>query len=175
MARKGHAGRAVVHDQGYDETARRTQLRSAKNSRYALVRYGVAVLFFLDFYWVLLLGFTGHLGIAAVLPTVGMTICGICMWEHYAVLVSAREDLPLTRDLMVGSSFLSGVTLVVTLSAGTSLLFPFFSSVGPACAALAVALVVKAAIIFKIGRIHDHLDRGFDRYQALLNNDRMVR
>lgn len=145
---------------------RARQEMAARSSRYMLLRYGSAVLFFADLFWAFLLGsYKSPFVLIPLALVVGGVLAAI---ELTAVLDGTRTHLGTMRYYVeISGACVLLLALVLPLS-GTSWLFPFVASSPVAFCMCLVTLVLRVWMLVRLGQIETFSDKKYQRYRRFL-------
>lgn len=146
--------------------ARERQRMGARSSRYLLIRYGGAVLFFLDLFWAMLLGF--YRTPLLLLPVAGVAGNIVSAMEVTAALDGTRERLPKTKVVLEASGVCMLLVALLIPLVGKEPLFPFLSSSLVAEVPCIGALLLRALLLHRANQISARSDRKYQTYRKML-------
>ena len=157
---------ARKRDRKVERYARERQRMGARGSRYMLIRYGGAVLFFLDLFWSMLLGL--YRTPLLLLPVAGIVGDIVSATEVTSALDGMRERLPKTKVTLEVSGICLLLVTLLTPIVGKEVLFPFLSSPLVAEALCIGALLLRALLLRRLDQIDARSDRKYQTYRKVL-------
>lgn len=163
---KGQPKRAVRPSDDREAFKHKQMVTTAKWNRYMLIRYLDSGLFFIGLYWTVMLFATGSSLAALIAPIVDFATGLVVLLEVNRVLTHDIEYLKVSHRTLEVSVACSLAELALTAFMGKDLLFPFFSSSAIGMGLLAVLIVLKAVIIWRIVLVRDRRDK--KRYNLYL-------
>lgn len=149
-----------------EEYARKRQQMGARSSRYMMVRYGCALLFFLDLFWAIFLGF--YRTPLLLFPAAGVVGGIVSAVEVTSALDGLRERLPKTKAFLEISGICVLLVTLLTPLMGKEPFFPFLSSSLIAEVLCIGALLLRAVSLRRISQISARSDKKYQTYRKLL-------
>ena len=153
-------------DRKVERYARERQRMGARSSRYMLIRYGSAVLFFLDLFWAMFLGF--YRTPLLLLPVAGVIGGIVSAVEVTSALDGSRERLPKTKAVLEISGACLVLVMLLVPIVGKEPLFPFLSSSLVAEILCSSALLLRVLLLHRINQISARSDKKYQTYRKLL-------
>ena len=149
-----------------EELRKENAIKNMYYTRYFLVRYVVALYFFLNLYWVLMF-VIGGMNVAVILPSSMLVLGFLSIWEQ-SRMFSREQVLPkLTKFYFYLSSGLNLVVLILLALGQWTALYPFLKASDSSISVLALihllGLGLSSWMLMKLKRIQEQKDKQYYR------------
>lgn len=154
------------------DSKREATIRNMYFNRYLLVRYSIAIFFFLSLFWFLMLYTTGSVVLLMVLPLLILVGAGVSMWEMAMMNRTDQEPAKLTaifyKSILLVNSFLILASLMQLYPS----LFPYLKQSPMSLVSVLIFQVTGILLalinLSRLKRIDQHTDKQYQRIQSLL-------